>query len=398
MEIVLIVALVVVAAGGLSVATTFNRRTRQTTAPLIENAVSNISEQIKATADDLRRQLQAITDDLHADREQQRLEGRKIQGRLDHADSLISGMASRFLGELDAIKRRDRQFGERQDQMSADLQRLAARVPGGEPGSPQTSDGVTAARPAVVAGRLYAERLQFSLVRPPGSDRVRIAVERSVGELPPGLLGDRGDDGFRERLAEAAPGYAATRWGDPAFAVTAGRWITQNRYPETAAAEACNRIGAGLSTLVTRPLDAIGSEIRLRAPVAATAAGIGADLVLQPVTGPLEQAAAFFEIVGVVAGVAAGFHPLVLATAKLLARDRFHQLLARGISDAARQVFTGPGSPAESLEPVRPVPASPTISAPSASRPATAPPPSRPPDPDDPTWPSGPAIGGPGSG
>jgi hypothetical protein len=384
MEIVLIVTLVVVAVGGLSVATTFNRRTRQTTAPLMEDAVSTISAQIKAAAEDLRQQLRAITDDLRADRERQSLEGRKIQDRLDHADSLISGLASRLLTELDAIKRRGEQFGERQDQMGADLQRLAARAAGGEPGSPRTSDGVIAARPAVVAGRPYVERLQFSLVRPPGSDGVHIAVERSVGELPRDLIRGHGDEGFRDRLAEAASGYAATKWGDPAFAVMAGRWITRNTYPETAAAEACNRIGAGLGTIVTRPLDATGTEIRLPAPVAGTAAGTGADLVLQPVTRPLGQATAFFEVVGVVAGVASGFHPFALAAAKMLAGDRFHQVLARGISNAARELFAGPGSAAESPEPARPVPVSPS--------------PSGTPEPEDPAWPPGPAVRGPGSG
>jgi uncharacterized protein YoxC len=135
MEIVLIVATVAVAAAGLYVAATFNKRTRQTTAPLIDEALNIISEQMKATADDLRRQLRALTDDLNQDREQQRLDGQEIQGRLDHAGSQISGMASRFLAELDAIKRRGEQIGTRQDQLSADLQQLAARL-AGEPGPP----------------------------------------------------------------------------------------------------------------------------------------------------------------------------------------------------------------------------------------------------------------------
>jgi len=130
MEIVLIVAIAVVAAAGLYVAATFNKRTRQTTAPLIEAAVSDISAQISVTADDLRRQLRAITDDLHQEREQQRLDGRKIQGRLDHADSRISSMANQVLAELDAIKRRGEQIGTRQDQLSGDLQQLATRLTG----------------------------------------------------------------------------------------------------------------------------------------------------------------------------------------------------------------------------------------------------------------------------
>jgi methylthioribose-1-phosphate isomerase len=133
MEIVLTVAIAVVAAAGLYVAATFSKRTRQTTAPLLEAAVSDISAQMRATADDLRRQLQAITDDLHHDREQQKLDGRKILGRLDHADSRISSMANQVLAELDAIKRRGEQIGTRQDQLSGDLQQLATRRTG-DPG------------------------------------------------------------------------------------------------------------------------------------------------------------------------------------------------------------------------------------------------------------------------
>jgi len=135
MEIVLIVAIAVVAATGLYVAVTFNKRTRQTAAPLIEAAVSDISAQLRVTADDLRRQLQAISDDLLHDRDQQRLDGRKIQGRLDHADSRISSMTNQVLAELDAIKRRGEQIVTRQDQLTGELQQLAARL-AGEPDSP----------------------------------------------------------------------------------------------------------------------------------------------------------------------------------------------------------------------------------------------------------------------
>ena len=55
MEIVLIAALVVVAAAGLYVALTFNRRTRQSTAPLIDAALSDLHDQLRATSDELRR-------------------------------------------------------------------------------------------------------------------------------------------------------------------------------------------------------------------------------------------------------------------------------------------------------------------------------------------------------
>jgi hypothetical protein len=105
METLLIVATLAVAAAGLYVAATFNRRTRQSTAPLMDSAVREISEKIDAVADDLRRQLKTIAGDLQRDRDQIRLDGRKIQGRLDHADSRITSLADQLLTELDTIRR-----------------------------------------------------------------------------------------------------------------------------------------------------------------------------------------------------------------------------------------------------------------------------------------------------
>ena len=69
----------------------------------------------------MRRQLRAFTEDLQRDRDQQRLDGRKIQGRLDHADSRMASMANQFLAELDAIKHRT-------DQTAADLRQLDSGV------------------------------------------------------------------------------------------------------------------------------------------------------------------------------------------------------------------------------------------------------------------------------
>jgi F0F1-type ATP synthase membrane subunit b/b' len=83
MEIVLTVAIVAVAAAALYVTATFNKRARETTAPLIEDAVSRISERIQAAEDALRRQLEVITDDLHQDLAQQRLNDKRTQELLD---------------------------------------------------------------------------------------------------------------------------------------------------------------------------------------------------------------------------------------------------------------------------------------------------------------------------
>jgi hypothetical protein len=382
MEILLIVAIVAVGAAGLYVAATFDRRAKKSTGPLIDDAAGDLSGKIEGTRAELGRLLDVLTEELRRDRQEIRLDDRKIQGRLDHADSRISNVAD----QLEAIRLLAEQIGERQDQLSADLRRLQA--PHGGRAGEQTSGTVPADGDANMPVQLYLERLQFAIVRTPSHPHVRVQVERYITTLPTGQLGDLGDasaiinradndEDFRTRLAKAASDYCATQWGDPAFALVAGRWITQNTFPETAAAEACNWIANGLDAIVRKPLEDIGTEIRLPGPEAGAVAGIGSALVLQPVTEPLGQAAKFFEITGVVVGVATGFHPLALASAKLLARDEFHAALAQGIRDAAGRVFEGPGGPPDRRhlgEPRGPaVPAEP----PGPAGPAEAPEPAR---------------------
>jgi uncharacterized protein YpuA (DUF1002 family) len=112
MEIVLVVAVLIVAAVVLYVAITLGQRTRQNTAPLIDEAVKDIYGRIE----DLKGQLNAFASELDQDREQTRLEYRKVQGRLDHADSRLNSVANRVLAELETIRRLGEQAGTHQDQ------------------------------------------------------------------------------------------------------------------------------------------------------------------------------------------------------------------------------------------------------------------------------------------
>jgi hypothetical protein len=128
MEDVLIAAVVVVAAAALYVALTFSRRTRQSTAPLVDEAVSALREQLRVTAEDLRRQLRVITEDLHRGQEEQRLDDRKIQGRLDQADSQILNLSRRMQAELEVIRRHGEQIAAQTGSLSGQLSQLAAHV------------------------------------------------------------------------------------------------------------------------------------------------------------------------------------------------------------------------------------------------------------------------------
>ena len=441
MEIVLIVAVLLVAAAVLYISVTLSTRTRQSTAPLVDDAFKGVSGQIDAVAQDLRRQ---IADGIEQDREQLALDGRKIQGRLDHADSRASSMANQVLAELDTLRRLVEHIAARQDQLGADLGKLDHQVARlGEslartarpPAIPAAPAKAAAGGPAIIPGQLYAERLRFShagVQAEPVSARserqFRIQVERQIGALPspqPGVLKNPStiiqlagiDAGLRERLSQAASESFVPRPGGPAVAVVTERWVTQNAYPETDLVEVCNRISNGLETIVGRPFGNIGTELRLPGPQAAAAAGTGAGLILQPVTEPLGHAAAFLEITGAVVGLATGFHPLALAAAKMLAHDEFHDFVARRLREAARQVFEGPEGPADDQRPLRSVAADPgpglapagpaqttawgpqPASVPPATRPDPQhPPEKRPPDPADPGEYDGPAMTGPGSG
>jgi TolA-binding protein len=128
MEILLVVTTLAVGVAVLYVTATLRTRIRQNTAPLIDGAVKDISGQLETTTGELKRQLQLMADEVQRDREDTRLEERKIQGRLDHADSRLSSLASQLMVELETIRRLSEHIGVRQDQLSGDLQQLDHQV------------------------------------------------------------------------------------------------------------------------------------------------------------------------------------------------------------------------------------------------------------------------------
>jgi hypothetical protein len=143
MDIVLIVATLVVAVVGLYVAVTFGRRTRQNFAPLIDSAVKEVSERVEAIAEDLRGRIRVIADELQRDRDQTRLDARKTQGRLDHADSRTTSISSQLETELDTIRRLVEAVGARQEQLLAGPRPGAAETTAPNPALPQQAETTT---------------------------------------------------------------------------------------------------------------------------------------------------------------------------------------------------------------------------------------------------------------
>ena len=109
-ELLLAVATLVVAAAVLYVTITLGQRIRRNTAPLIDD----VSGQLEASMGELRRQLQDLVHEVREDRDQFRLDERKTQGRLDHADSRLTTVANQLQSELDTIRRLSEQLGTRQ--------------------------------------------------------------------------------------------------------------------------------------------------------------------------------------------------------------------------------------------------------------------------------------------
>jgi hypothetical protein len=245
--------------------------------------------------------------------------------------------------------------------------RTRAALAAAEPGP-----AVAPAAPSIEQGRIYAERLGFSVVRAgsgaAAEPRFRVAVERELipyagrySNLDVVERQVRNDADFRDRLLETAADYLAGQYGDPVVARAAGQvWVTSQSFPETDLADVCGRISDGLTTLVERPLAAAGAQLRIPGPVDAAGAGIGAGLILEPVSGALGDATRLCEIVGVGIGLLTGLHPLVLASAKLLARGELHRQMARGLVEAGKSLFRGepssraePGDRSPAVEPSR---------------------------------------------
>lgn len=122
MEILLLVAILAVGASGLYVAATFNRRTRQNTAPLMNEAVRGISRQVADTGENLSQQLHELTDLMLQERELINQDISKTQERLDHADMRLSSVAGQFSAELDTIKHQCAEIGAWQDHFGGILQ------------------------------------------------------------------------------------------------------------------------------------------------------------------------------------------------------------------------------------------------------------------------------------
>jgi hypothetical protein len=190
MEILLVVATLAVGVAVLYVTATLRTRIRQNTAPLLDGAVKDLSGQLETTTGELKRQLQLLADELQRDREDTRLEERKIQGRLDHADSRLSSLASQLMVELETIRRLGEQLGARQDQLSGDLRQLdhqVAQISEATMQFPPVDRGAGIAADRETADRETADRVPEGPAEVPGPSRpVDAALDSPSGRFAAG--------------------------------------------------------------------------------------------------------------------------------------------------------------------------------------------------------------------
>lgn len=152
MEILLLITIIVVGASALYVAATFNTRTRQNFAPLMDDAARKIGRNIEVASGELRGQFQVIADELRqSGAAAERLEtagvellhqmqaiidelrrSRELAARLmtasEEQKQQLQAIADELGQDGNLVSRLDEKMDARQDQLHADLAQLDHRV------------------------------------------------------------------------------------------------------------------------------------------------------------------------------------------------------------------------------------------------------------------------------
>ena len=174
------------------------------------------------------------------------------------------------------------------------------------------------------------------------------ATSRGEGDQPPETV-THDVEVSPEKLVEATADYLATVLGGPLFTAATQFWKTES-FPEIEAVDAIEGASGQLQGVVDTPLRGVGVAFGLSPGEAAITAGISTNLILAPITGPLDKAASFIEVAGIVIGLATGAHGLVLACIKPLLHSQLEHLLSQGIVNIVCGSHTaGPQSDAHTV-------------------------------------------------
>ena len=139
------------------------------------------------------------------------------------------------------------------------------------------------------------------------------------------------DDKY-EVLRKAVAEYAGNTTSGALWHIAIYR--TTNSFPLSGAANALNNASDWIRNIVEQPLAGFASAAGAPGPLAEMGAGIATNLVIEPVTAPLENAARICEIIGIAVGLATNLHPLVVACAKPLAHSELSKVFTTMVEQA----------------------------------------------------------------
>lgn len=134
-------------------------------------------------------------------------------------------------------------------------------------------------------------------------------------------------DGAREKFSEALSDYLASVIGDPLFMAATKSWYTESD-AATEAMDTIEAISGWLQGAVDTPFTRLGTALGLSPGEAAITAGVSTNLILAPVTGPLDKAESYIGIGTIAFGLMTGGHGFVLAGIKPLLHQQLHHALA----------------------------------------------------------------------
>jgi len=126
MEILLLIAIVAIAAAGLFVAATFNKRTRDNFTPIMNSTGEMILGEFEETGNKLRTELQAITGELRQSREVLR----HLQAASAELRQAMQTVTDELQRNKELLGHLDEQVGVRQNQLDRDATQLDHRIAG----------------------------------------------------------------------------------------------------------------------------------------------------------------------------------------------------------------------------------------------------------------------------
>ena len=176
--------------------------------------------------------------------------------------------------------------------------------------------------------------------------RAREAPKETVPPLSPGFLarvrspregrrtGETAADELesaREKFDDAFGDWLATVCGDPFFFAATEDWHTESN-PLAEAMDGIEGVSGWLQGVLDMPLKGLlSTTLGLSTGEAAVTAGVSTNLILAPITGPLDKAESYIGIGGVAFGLVTGGHGFILACVKPLLHQQLHHALVHAV-------------------------------------------------------------------